>query len=201
MTQEHFAEIYKVCDDAKFPVTDGKHYSAADWWRALLTFTYMTGWRIGEPMSLQRGDLDLENETAITWAKDNKGKRDEIVPLNPVVVDHLRKIISFGEDVFEWNHGRRTLWREFTRLQQIAGIHLPCGGDHEHTDACHVYGFHDLRRAFATMNVETLSGDALQSLMRHKSYTTTQGYINMANHVKQSADNLFVPDVLKADRA
>jgi integrase len=64
-----------------------------------------------------------------------------------------------------------------------------------------VYGFHDIRRAFATMNVETLSGDALQALMRHKSYTTTQGYINMANHVKRSADSLFVPDVLKIERA
>ena len=51
------------------------------------------------------------------------------------------------------------------------------------------------------MNVETLSGDALQALIRHKSYTTTQKYINMANHVKRSADSLFVPDVLKMERA
>ena len=78
MTPEHFAEIYKVCDAAKFPVTDGKHYSSGDWWRALLTFTYMTGWRIGEPLALKRDDLDMENGTAITRAKDNKGKRDDL---------------------------------------------------------------------------------------------------------------------------
>lgn len=37
----------------------------------------------------------------------------------------------------------------------------------------------------------------LQRLMQHKSYLTTQRYINMAHQVKQAADKLHVPDVLK----
>jgi hypothetical protein len=49
-----------------------------------------------------------------------------------------------------------------------------CRGNHEHTPACHFYGFHDLRRAFATMNAGQLTPDALQALTRHKSYLTTQ---------------------------
>ena len=53
-------------------------------------------------------------------------------------------------------------------------IDLPCREKHEHTDACHLYGFHDFRRAFATRTPCGWS-DALQSLMRHKSYLTTKG--------------------------
>ena len=45
MTPEHFAVIYQACDVATAPA--GNNYSAADWWRSLLMFDYMTGWRIG----------------------------------------------------------------------------------------------------------------------------------------------------------
>jgi len=45
---------------------------------------------------------------------------------------------------------------------------------HEHTPACHLCGLHDRRRAFATMNADKLTPDALQTLMRYKSYQTTQ---------------------------
>lgn len=43
---------------------------------------------------------------------------------------------------------RESLWTEFQRIQEAAGIHLSCHEDHEHTARCHVYGFHDLRRGF-----------------------------------------------------
>src|SRR5207248_202981 len=67
---------------------------------------------------------------------------------------------------------------EFQRIQASAEINLPCREQHEHTEACHFYGFHDFRRAFATMNADNLTADALQALMRHKSYQTTRVYIN-----------------------
>jgi integrase len=60
-----------------------------------------------------------------------------------------------------------------------------------------VYGFHDLRRAFATMNADKLTPDALQLLMRHKSYLTTQVYVNMAKQMDDAVNVLHVPDVLK----
>ena len=69
--------------------------------------------------------------------------------------------------------------------------------DHEHTPRCHVYGFHDLRRAFATVNAETLTADSLRKLMRHRSYSTTQRYINMASQLNRAIEGLHVPKVLR----
>ena len=98
--------------------------------------------------------------------------------------------------MFAMDTNDRFNWAEFSRIQELAGIHLICDGDHDHTDACHTYGFHDLRRAFATMNAERLTADALQSLMRHKDYTTTQRYIDVAHQLTRSVDDLYVPECL-----
>ena len=196
VTADHFALLYQACDAVRLP--EGLPYPAADWWRAMLTFNFMTGWRIGEPLSLLRDDLDLEEGFAITRHGDNKGKRSERVPLHPVVIDHLRKLAGFDVVVFPWHHSRRRLYDEFDLIHKAAGIRLPCHEDHEHTDACHRYGFHDLRRAFATLNAGHMTPDALQALMRHRSYTTTQRYINMADQLHRSVEGLQVPDVLKS---
>jgi integrase len=196
VTSEHFTAIYQACDKARIP--EGLPYTPADWWRALLVFGYMTGWRISDMLFLRRDDLDLDTGIAITRGDANKGKRDAMVKLHPVVIEHLRKLPGFDPLVFPWNHHRRTLDEEFLAIQTEAGIHLPCRGEHKHTSACHVYGFHDLRRAFATMNADKLTPDALQTLMRHKSYQTTQVYINMTRQLDDAVAALHVPEVLRA---
>jgi integrase len=195
VTGEHFAVIYKACESAKFPAD--QPYPAADWWRGLVVMAYMTGWRISELLALRREDLDLDAGTAITRADDNKGKRDEIVRLHPVVLDHLKRLVGFDPRVLPWNNNRRTLQTEFARIQEAASIKLPCSDSHQHTRFCHVYGFHDFRRAFATMNADKLTPDALQALMRHKSYQTTQVYINMARQMDAAVAGLHVPEVLR----
>jgi len=195
VTPEHFAAIYRACDVAVRPQSQA--YQSAEWWRALITFAYMTGWRVSEPLALQWDDGPSDRAPPLTRNEDNKRNRDERVPLHPVVVDHLRTIIDFGPLVFYWPHHERTLWTDFAKIQESAGIALPCREKHEHTPACHVYGFHDLRRAFATVNAPKLSADALQALMRHKSYTTTQRYVNMAKQLDQAVETLHVPEVLR----
>jgi integrase len=195
VTADAFAAIYEACDQANRPA--GLPYPPGDWWRALLVMGYMTGWRISELLALRRADLDLESGTAITRAEDNKGKRDDVVKLHPVVSAHLRKLAAFAPLVFPWGHNKTTLYKDFIAVQKAAGIKLNCGQDHEHTDACHTYGFHDLRRAFATMNADKLTPDALQALMRHKSYSTTQRYIAIARQMDAAVAGLHVPDVLK----
>ncbi len=195
ISAEHFQLIYQACDQAKKP--GDLAYPAADWWRALLVMGYMTGWRISEFLALRRDDLDLEDGTAITRGEDNKGKRDDVVRLHPVVVEHLRKLAGFDSHVFPWNHNKTTLYNQFIAIQQAAGVRLHCGKTHQHTDACHAYGFHDLRRAFATMNADRLTPDALQALMRHRSYSTTQRYIAIARQMDSAVAGLHVPEVLQ----
>jgi integrase len=202
VTGDHFAALYAACDSARMP-EDIPNVSPADWWRALLAMGYKTGWRVGDILALRRDNLNLESGTALSLADDNKGKREELVKLHPVVIEHLRKLASFGPVVFPWNHDERTLYDEFARIQAAAGIHLPCKtrGEHECSRHFFLYGFHDLRRSFATMNADKLTPDALQALMRHKSYQTTQRYINMARQMDAAVASLHVPDVLKKGMA
>jgi integrase len=196
VSPEHFATLYQHCEHGQVPSVQ-LAYPPGDWWRALIVMGYMTGWRVSDMLGLRRADLDLEVGAAITRADDNKGKRDERVPLHSVVVGHLKKLAGFEERVFPWNASRRVLQEEFARIQEKAGIHLPCHGNHEHSRFCHVYGFHDLRRAFATQNATRLTAPALQELMRHKAFTTTLGYINMARQLDEAVKSLHVPEVLK----
>jgi integrase len=198
VTRDDFALIYKPCAVATMPERIA-NIDPADWWRALLTMGYMTGWRIGDLLALRREDVDLDAATAISWAVNNKGKRDERIKLHPAVVAHLRKLTAaFAPVVFPWNHNARTLYSEFWRIQEAAGIHLDCPEAHEHTPACDYYGFHDLRRAYATMNADKLTADTLQALMRHKSYQTTQKYIAMARQMDAAVAALHVPEELRS---
>lgn len=197
VTGEHFTAIYSACDKtARWP--DNQGYTAGDWWRGLLVTAYMTGWRIGSLLALKREDVDLQTGTATSWHEDNKGNRDQRVKLHPVIVEHLKKLPGFSAFIFPWNHDERGLYKEFATIQKAAGVELPCSKQHKHGVGCHVYGFHDLRRAFATVNAPKLTADALQGLMQHKSYLTTQRYINMAKQLDEAVAVLTVPDVLRA---
>ena len=155
----------------------------------------MTGWRIGEPLALRREDLDLEAGTALTRHDDNKGKRDDLIPLHPLIVKHLKQIQGVSTFVFPWKHNRRMLYPEFHRIQKAAGISLSCREPHEHTERCQFYGFHDLRRAFATENVGHLSPVQLQGLMRHRDFQTTVRYINVATSLRGAVDKIVAPQL------
>ena len=191
VSSEEFTTIYAACSVATYPT--GVHYTPAAWWRAFLLFQYMTGWRMSEPLELLREDLDLETGYAVTRAKDNKAGKEARIPLHPVVVEHLKAIPGFTPEVFPWPQGRRTMWEQFKRIQKQAGIKKTCRKDHPCMDSCNYYGFHDLRRGFATQNADKLSASQLQQMMRHSSYVTTQKYINMAAQLNTVTDRLSVP--------
>jgi integrase len=57
------------------------------------------------------------------------------------------------------------------------------------------------RRAFATLNAEKLTPDALHALMQHRSYSTTQRYINVVRQLDTAVAQLHVPEVLKVTKA
>lgn len=199
VTPEHFELIYgKGCDLAKLPNQPGQGFTPADWWKALTVTAYMTGLRVGELLAIRTEDLNLDRGELITRWDDTKADRDEVIPLHPVVVEHLKTIVGADPLVFPWGLDPRTLWVEFARIQKEAGIHLPCRERHTHTPSCHVYGFHDFRRAFATVNAPRLKPEVLQRLMRHKSYQTTQKfYINPASQMQDAITDMPIPNVLK----
>ena len=179
-----FKKLYEACDAMARPAD--RHYAAADWWKALLCFAYMTGWRIGEILALRRADLDLDAGIATVDAESTKGRREARVELHPVVIEHLRGIASFGELVFEWSDNRRLIWTDFTALKKAAGAEFKGA-------------FHRFRFGFANANVDALDAKLLQTLMRHQSQATTQHYINMAERLKRSgvATKLHVPAFLQ----
>jgi len=191
---EHFTAIYQACDVATMP--EGiPNVSPVAWWRGLMVFLYMTGWRIGQTLDLQWDDVDLQNGTALTAAASNKGKRDQLTQLHGLAIEHLRPLAgSFDSVVFPWVNHRRVLWDQFVRIQEAArladGSPMPKAGK-----AGAWYGFHDLRRGFATLNAESVNLFELQALMQHASLETTRSYVNMARRVNRAASALFVPSL------
>ena len=99
----------------------------------------------------------------------------------------LRKLRSFNPTVFPWTKNRRKLFTQLHYLQKTAGV-KPEG--HKPN-----IGFHDFRRAFATMNAGRMTADALQVLMQHKDYQTTQRYVNLARQLNPAIQDLYVPTV------
>ena len=191
---EHFSAMYQACKVATMP-NDLPNVLPADWWRGLLVLLYMTGWRVGQTLKLKMEDIDFEAGTALSRADANKGRRDQLIPLHPLVIQHLKPLTaSFCPFVFPWNHNSRTLWSEFARIQEAAKLAdkspMPKAGKNGGW-----YGFHDLRRGFATINAGSMDLFELQALMQHKSLTTTQGYVSMATRLQKPVNNLFVPSL------
>lgn len=193
---EHFSAMFKACDVATMP-HDLPNVSPADWWRGLLLLLYMTGWRIGQTMKLRLEDIDFEEGTALNRANTNKGKRDQLIPLHPLVMQYLKPLAAtFNPLVFPWNYNRRTLWTEFAHIQKAARLAnkspMPKAGKDGRW-----YGFHDLRRGFATVNALSMDLFELQALMQHQTLATTQGYVSMAKRLQNPVNNLFVPSLPK----
>lgn len=196
VTPEHFAKLYAACDRAIEPA--GYSFTPDQWWRGLLVFIYMTGWRISATLAVRLEDLDAAAATLKSQAADNKGRRDQLIALHPLILSQLQPLIlppsqglrahrpdsrPRGQKLFPWPRRRASLWDYFRAVQTAAELPVPA------------YGFHDLRRAFATMNFDRLPPEVLQQQMQHKDYKTTQLYINLARQLRPAVQNTYVPDL------
>jgi integrase len=199
VTPGHFAAMLKAAESLTVPVKP--NVTPCQYWHGFLAFLYVTGWRLNEVLNIRRDDVDFEASQAISRWDDAKGKRDELIHVPPALLELLRPVWgSFDHRPFAWPKSTRMIYYPFTTLQQAAGIHLNCEENHEHTDACHVYDFHDFKRAFATNNAASLSAPELQKLMKHSDITTTQRYINYAELMSRKPD-VFVPESLTGKRS
>jgi integrase len=133
-------------------------------------------------------------------AEHNKSKKDNRHSIH-LAIDVLHALYRIRKPtdahVFPWNHDRTTLGNEFEKLQKLAGIHLPCPGNHTHTSKCHVYGFHDIRRSHATYNYGRVDDAELQEQMGHASFQTTRQYIKFAKLHQHRPYNAFLPTALQ----
>ncbi len=198
VTIEHFGDIFEACITMDAPQLPG--VSPTEWWRGLLTTCFLTGWRISEVLQIHQSDLNFETGILSARYQNEKRSRDDRVRVPDTLLGILKPIWDANEYPMNWPKNSRSLYLAFNKLQQTAGIHLPCNEDHEHTKYCHTYGFHDLRRGFATMNAGNVSESELQRLMKHRCFETTKRYINMANmadRLQSLPSKVYIPDILK----
>ncbi len=198
VTEEHFDTMMQHCDAANLP--SDQHFTAEQFWQALLAVAWVTGMRKSALMAVLWDDVDLESGIILSRYRDNKAKNDQRHKI-PAVVPLLRRLHEVrkpGESrVFPWNHATKSLDRDFARIQKAAGIHLPCREDHEHTPSCHLYGFHGLRYAHATYNFGRVTDRELQGQMGHSSFNTTLRYIKYAEAHQERAYDAYLPQSLK----
>jgi len=198
VTEEHFDAIMSHCDAARLP--DDQHFTAGEFWAALLATAWVTGMRKTALISLLWEDVDLDAGVALSRHLSNKGKRDQRHQIAAAVpfLRVLHAVRRPGEArVFPWNASERSLDRDLARIQKAAGIHLPCREDHEHTPQCHLYGLHAFRYAHATYNFGRVPDRDLQQQMGHQSFATTQRYIKYAEDHQQKAYDVYLPRSLK----
>lgn len=194
---EHFTALVETLANGntpRLPKADGRV-----WWNALLYAIWVTGIRIGSALKLKWEDVHFDDGIAVSQPQDNKAGRVTRHRIHKAVpaLKELRAVQSVHSAlVFPWEHDRTTLDNAFMRLQHAAGIHLPCPGEHSHTPKCHVYGFHDIRRAHATYNYGRVSDAELQEQMAHRSFQTTQSYIKYAELQQEKAYDAYLPDAI-----
>ena len=178
--------IYLTCEKARCPIVTGNaSYTVGDWWRALLLVGLTTGMRRGELLTLLWDDVHLDDGYLVVRGDEAKGKRDDRIPLNPIVSDHLRVIQDVGLCVFEWDGSERALLDEFRFIQKQAGVDSN-------------YGFHALKKSCGTLNAPRMTETELNKFMRHTSVETTRAYYQNRDEIMRgAAEKVYVPGVAR----
>ena len=157
--------------------------------RAMLELMYASGMRVGELVSLDLGDIDLEQSFVRCFGK---GAKERLVPIHPQAVDALRAYLKNGRPQMVKRHsaqaaflnlrggrlGRQGFWLILKRLA------ARCGIERKITP-------HTLRHSFAT---HLLHGGAslrhVQELLGHATIATTQIYTHLTDdQVRQAFES------------
>ncbi len=160
--------------------------------KAMLEFTYATGFRVSEVISAKLGDINFETQTVRCIGK---GSRERIVPMGSIAIDWIRRYLDSARpslakgsktDVLFLNWRGRSLtrmgfWKILRRYVSMAGIRKRVTP-------------HVLRHSFAT---HLLEGGAslrdVQQLLGHKDIGTTQIYAKVDLEYLRDAILTFHP--------
>lgn len=196
---DEFGRVYDHCDAADLPVVP--NVDTGDWWRAFVTTLFMTGWRVSQVRAIKWSNIDLDSGTILSPYAANKGRRDDFIPLHPVIREHIESIRgSFSDLVFPFVDAHGITQSTTIQLKRFQQIQKAAEITPRMKRPGLWYSFHDFRRGFATANASEMDVFELQRLMQHRSITTTQRYVAMAERLQRPVDRLVVPDRLKLEQ-
>lgn len=142
---------------------------------AILQVFLQTGIRVGELVTLQIDDVDLENKVLIV--RQGKGKKDRTIPLEEQAISAITNYLSTRgleapESLFLARNNTsldvRTIRYLVKRYMTKAGIRKKAS-------------VHTLRHTFGTHKVDKgMTLPALQELLGHKKMETTYKYVHLA---------------------
>jgi integrase len=170
-------------------------------WTALLWTVYASGSRVGAVLAARWEWLHIEEteEGELATLMFPAGVVKQKKSYNPKATAALPYLRALGQSkglIFPWTpHERRTLDVQFHKLQEAAGIHLPCPREGKHVcyPTCHTYGWHALRYAHGTYNYGRVTDLELMSQMGHSTRVMMDRYARMARRNAGTMYNLYVP--------
>lgn len=156
--------------------------------RAMFELIYACGLRVTELVSLNLGDLDIEQGSVRCLGK---GGKERVIPVHASAVSALRRYIQEARPTFVKKASERSLFlnRRGQRLSR-QGFWLILKAHAKRAGITKKITPHTLRHSFAT---HLLQGGAplrhVQELLGHSSITTTQVYTHLTSeHVRTEYD-------------
>jgi integrase len=153
--------------------------------QAYLLCGWLAGLRLSEALCLEWEEteeaayVDLARNRIILPAKTVKGKKDQWVPLDPVLREALLALPRHGKKVFRFISqrtslpaGTRLMTGRVINLAKLAGVRL---------------SMHTLRKGFGCRYAGRVPARVLQKLMRHWNIKTTMDYyVNVDEAVEEA---------------
>lgn len=187
VNDEDLAAWYHACRHARFPIVAG--VSPPKWWRALACAALFLAARRGTLLGLKWSHLDLAGRVVQYGGELDKCGRRRSKTLHQVLVRHLLEIRAADVHVFPWPHSEQTYYREFRRLQDLAGIAEP-------------FHLHDLKKTAATRGSASMDLFVLKEFCDHSTIATTEKhYANGRGRLAAAIDALPVPAAFAAAAA
>ena len=162
--------------------------------RTILAMTYSSGLRIGELLSLQANNIDLDRQTI--FIRQGKGKKDRLVKLAKNIVPLLRQYVEEYEPTIYLFEGINKNKYSQTSVRNILKAACKKAGIHKKDIKVHT-----LRHSYATHLLEAgIDLRYIQSLLGHNSIKTTEIYTHISkdalNKVESPLDSMMTEDDL-----